>query len=207
LNLFGFIKDLTQGKKMLKYNTAIIAIILLCSGLLFAGSDITKVGHFGGSSYSIALTGNYTIVSRGETLVIVDVSDGDHPRELGSIDTGSAIYDIAVSGDYAYLANTKIGLTIIDISNKTKPTIVANIDTDSFAYGIDIDGDYVYVADYDDGLIIFDVKDKSKPKKIGQYNDHGPAMDVDVVGAYAYMANGREGLTIIYLDDKENPVR
>ena len=56
--------------------------------------------------------------------------------------------DVAVVGNYAYVADDYGGLKIIDISSKTNPTLVGSIAT-SDAFGVAVVGNYAYVADTD----------------------------------------------------------
>ena len=52
---------------------------------------------------------------------IVDVSDPSSPVFMGQYDTEYS-FDIAVSGDYAYVASIS-GLSIVDVSGPSSPVL------------------------------------------------------------------------------------
>ena len=56
---------------------------------------------------------------------------------------------MAVSGTYAYVADSSSGLQVIDITNPASPQIVGSVDTPGYAYGVAVSGTYAYVADGD----------------------------------------------------------
>lgn len=71
-------------------------------------------------------------------------------------------YDVAVSGNYAYVANSHGGLQIIDLTISSKivsnnPTLIGNYDTHRVSRGVAINGNYAYVADGNDGFHIIDI--------------------------------------------------
>jgi hypothetical protein len=61
---------------------------------------------------------------------------------------------VAVSGNYAYIADSFTGLRIIDISNPAAPGETGFFDTGDNARSVDVSGNYVYLADGADGLYI-----------------------------------------------------
>lgn len=61
-----------------------------------------------------------------EGLWVVDVSDEQNPTATGFVQTTNA-QAVAVSGNYAFVADEDSGLRIIDISNKSSPSIVQTI--------------------------------------------------------------------------------
>ena len=113
--------------------------------------------------------------------------------------------DIAVVGDYAYIADGDHGIQIIDITDKAAPEIVSSFDTPGFANGIFIDANYAYVADGNGGMAIIDITDKSNPVFTAELDTGGNAQKIFVSGSYAYLANGLDGIQIINLTDKTNP--
>jgi hypothetical protein len=83
-----------------------------------------------------------------------------HPFELtlaGSYDTPGYALGVAISGDYAYVADEASGLQVIDITDPTTPTLVGSYDTPVYACGVAISGDYAYVGDYTSGLQVIQV--------------------------------------------------
>jgi len=72
----------------------------------------------------------------------------DYLHIAGSCDTPGYAYGVAVSGDYAYVADHGYGLQVIDISTPGTPVILGSIDTPGYARGVAVSGGYAYVADY-----------------------------------------------------------
>ena len=63
-------------------------------------------------------------------------------------------YGVAVSGNYAYVADYTAGLQVIDVSNPANPQRVGGYDTSGDALGVAVSGNYAYVADGLWGLMI-----------------------------------------------------
>ncbi|OQY26741.1 MAG: hypothetical protein B6244_12690 [Candidatus Cloacimonetes bacterium 4572_55] len=125
-------------------------------------TDITAIGgEFGGIdtngySYSVKVHDNIAYLANGQKgLQVIDVSDKNNPILLASVDTRSAMVDLAVSddGNLVFAAITVDGLYIFDVSNPADPKIIQRYNTPN-ARAVDTDGDYVYVIDRYDGLII-----------------------------------------------------
>ncbi|TKJ41068.1 hypothetical protein CEE37_05220 [candidate division LCP-89 bacterium B3_LCP] len=112
--------------------------------------------------------------------------------------------DVAVSGDYAYVAST--GLRVIDISDPAHPVEVGYCLTPGFCYDVVVSGEYAYVANNYDGLRIIDVTNPSNPVETGFCDTPGRAHGVDVQGDYAYVSDYNWGMRIIDVSDPANPV-
>ena len=123
------------------------------------------------------------------------------PQLVGSYDTPGRAYGVAVSGNYAYVADYASGLLIINVSNVANPMLMGSYDTPGDAERVTLSGSYAYVADKGPGLQIIDIDNMSNPVLIGSY---AGAWDVAVSGNYAYIA-GFPGLKIIDVSNKANP--
>ncbi len=112
---------------------------------------------------------------------------------------------MAVSGNYAYVADADAGLQVIDVSNPANPQRVGGYDTSGYAYGVAVSGNYAYVADCDAGLQVIDVSNPANPQRVGGYDTSGYAYGVAVSGNYAYVADGDWGLMILGPRRRESP--
>ncbi len=65
-----------------------------------------------------------------------------------------AYLDVAVVGDYAYVADWYEGLRIIGVADLASPSEVGFYDTPGSAWGVAAAADYAYVADGNRGLVI-----------------------------------------------------
>jgi hypothetical protein len=51
---------------------------------------------------------------------------------------------VAVSGNYAYIANGYDGILVVNINDKAAPMFVGSYDTVGYAHGVAVSGDYAY---------------------------------------------------------------
>ncbi len=149
---------------------------------------------------------NWEIIDNSNS--IQSSSTWSAPRQIGSLATATAAYDIKVQGDLAYVASSTAGLRIINISDPANPREVGQIaHGGGSGHGVFVEGTLAYLADDDQGLQIIDVSDPSNPVERGVYNSgSGYAYDVYVDGSYAYLADYWDGLRILDITDPDHPV-
>ncbi|MCG8346165.1 MAG: hypothetical protein MI924_00110, partial [Chloroflexales bacterium] len=114
-------------------------------------------------------------------LQVLDVTDPAAPVVLGGFDfpVEAAIHDIAVHGEYAYLA-TETGLTVVDI---TDPAVLALIDTAATpepALNVAVMGNRVYVAAGDAGLFTFQHGAMIAGRVASRYGKTFPGVEIAV---------------------------
>ncbi len=101
------------------------------------------------------MQGNYVYLGVGPRLIILNVSNPAQPAFVGQTDVlPGTVRDVAVAGDYAYVADGGAGLRIVDVSHPAAPAEVGFYDTSGFAGGVAVAGNYIYVADQASGLYI-----------------------------------------------------
>jgi len=110
---------------------------------------------------------------------------------------------VAISGNYAYVADQESGLAIIDISDPTNPGAPIYRDTNGSAFEVAISGNYAYVADSGFGLAIINVSDPTNPGTPVYRDTDGHATGVAISGNYAYVADYSSSLAIIPLNLSE----
>ncbi|MFA6145923.1 MAG: DUF2341 domain-containing protein, partial [Patescibacteria group bacterium] len=163
----------------------------------------------------IYLSGNRIyIASHINGLQIIDVTDKSNPSKIAMVDTpqyvadtNNSAYQVAVSGNYAYVANGYTnGLVIIDVSEPFSPNSSASegLKTLSDSQGVYVSGNYAYMAEGYQGLYIYDITG-STPSYVGSYDTPGYARDVVVSGDYAYVADSDWGLQIINISIPSAP--
>jgi hypothetical protein len=131
-----------------------------------------------------------------------------NPTFKGSCDTLGSFDGVAVSGNYAYVADDwgdLSSLQIIDISSPSNPTFKGGYHGLDGVEGIAVSSNYVYVADGRGGLKIIDITNSANPTLKGSYGTSRAAHGVAVSGNYAYVANDSAGLQIIDISDPSNP--
>jgi hypothetical protein len=122
-----------------------------------------------------------------------------------TVDTPGLAYDVAVSGDHAFVADNSSGLQVIEISEPTNPTLAGSYDTPGFAYEVTVSGDHAFVADYGSGLQVIDISDPTNPTLTGNYDTPGLAYGVAVSGDHAFVADYISGLQVIDISDPTSP--
>ena len=118
---------------------------------------------------------------------------------------GGTSRNVAVSGNYAYVANSSDGLRIFDVSNPTNPVCVGHTTNHEYAQGIAISGNRVFLAT-DHGLHIYDISDPAQPVSANKKYAGEFAFGVAVAGNFAYLANQDAGFSICDVSDPANPV-
>ena len=124
-------------------------------------SNVTLIGRWAnGPCFAVGVAGSTAYIGNGGYFQILDITDLSNPILLSKIVLPSLVYDIAISGNYAYVANGDDGLRIIDVSDPAAPTEVGFFDTGSEAKGVYLNNDYAYVADGGDG--------RSEERRVGK---------------------------------------
>jgi len=111
------------------------------------------------------------------------------------------VMDIAVSGNYLFLACNESGLQILSLTTRE---IVGNYNTSGLTFGVSVQGNYAYLADWDNGLIVLDISDPTAPDFMGRLNTTGLAYKVAIQYQYAYVCDWDKGMAIVDISNKTN---
>ena len=118
----------------------------------------------------------------GSGLQAIRVADPVLPIVLAATLGPGLANDVAIAGDYAYLANHYFGLMVVDITDPTNPTSAGNQRTPDRGRGVAVAGDHAYVADTFSGLQVIDISDPTNPDSVGSYDTSGQALAVAIAG-------------------------
>ncbi len=156
----------------------------------------------------IDVAGSYAYVPGIVGLWIVDVSDPLHPVQAGSYDYDQAAEDVAVAGDYAYLAGGSEDLVALDVADPAHPVHVSGYDIPGGGLAVYISGTHAYLAGTL-GLWVLNVSNPSDPQEDG-YCEIPYAVGVQVAGHYAYVPTRNymtyeDGLTVVDIADPAAP--
>lgn len=183
-------------------------------------------GTVWGVASGVAVVSNLVYLATGsDGLRIYDVSTPTNPINVGYIPSGgwsvstgidvgpAATVGVAVSGNYAYLADGQFGLRIYDISNPSNPINVGNY-TNNYADGFNspnstavaISGNYAYLASWIDGLRIFDISNPSSPTNVAHIGITTEFVTVSGNNAYIGNNNSNVGLEIYDISNPINPI-
>jgi hypothetical protein len=170
------------------------------------GVILELVAQIYGATCAIGVQGYYAYIGVGNQLVVLDVSNPLNPTLIGQTDIlPDSVGDVAITGNYAFVANEHGGLRVIDVSNPANPIEVGFYDTPGYAHDVVLAGNYAYVADTWGGLRVIDISNPINPTEVGIY-DTPRALGVAVVGNYAYIADYEEGLRIVDVSTPANPI-
>lgn len=175
-----------------------------------------RIAHWkenvGAQTWAVALSGNRAYLAVSSGLHVLDVSDPTRPQRLAQYEPGAG-EDIAVSGNYAYVAGG--GLVVIDISDPANPRSVGT--ASGYYHRVAVSGSYAYMAGHEEcpggwcrgtGLQIIDVSDSTNPRKVGMQSGGFDPGGVATAGNYVYLlaVGGTEGLLqVIDVADPANP--
>ena len=178
-------------------------------GTAYASSDLTIVSFgaeagrvFAGQDGTATVSASIGAFAASSEVTVRSFS----PTALSFIRIPGFANDVAVEGDYAYVAAGARGLYVVSVASPEAPSIAGSVDTPGNANGVDVEGDYVYLADGGGDLRIVDVVDPSHPVIVGVAEAPGRALDVAVAGGRAYVAAGIAGLHIFDVSDPAAPV-
>jgi hypothetical protein len=101
-----------------------------------------------------------------EGVKCIDVENLLNPVFVGEYDLPGRAYDLALVGDFVYVANSLYGLQIINVSNPSNPFLVSYPTatyTPNSVYSITKHENILYCAGNNDGLFIADISDPTDP--------------------------------------------
>ncbi len=164
-----------------------------------------------GNSISLNLTNNNLHVATGfDGYAFFDVSEAANPQ-LISIYNEDILYarDVAVVGNYAYLANGTEGIKVLNIENPDNISLETEVSISSGSARkifTDVADNKIYVACSFGGVRIYDISTPSSPELIGSFNTAYSAQDIWVENGYAYVADYLDGMEVWDVSDPSNIV-
>jgi exo-beta-1,3-glucanase (GH17 family)/putative ubiquitin-RnfH superfamily antitoxin RatB of RatAB toxin-antitoxin module len=173
-----------------------------------SSSKIATKTYTSAATYTVTLTVTDTSGQKStDTLKVVVTSPSETEVDIklvSSYDTADLARRVAVSGNYAYVADNANGLVILDISNPTAPILVGRYDTTAHTKDVFVSGKYAYVADNINGLVILDVSNPTAPT-VASKSAAGYADGLCVSGNYAYITAEYAGLIIYDISNPSSP--
>jgi hypothetical protein len=136
----------------------------------------------------------------------VDVGDPDHPELQSAYGTLGEVYDVAVSGSFAYVSDgARSGVRVLDLeaspSEPPWPALRGKAEV-PWAGGYAISDGFAYVPAWQEGLYVLDVRDPDDLRVLQDVRDRiGPDLgvleQVSLVGDRAYVVASYYGLVIL----------
>ena len=174
------------------------------------GKKVSLVGSVGGSAFGVAVQGNYAYVGEGRSLLVLDISTPSSPSKVGKVVLPGVVMDVALFGQYAYVAALEGGLQVVKISNPAAPSICGfySPTNRAWAQAITIMGGLAYVADAYAGLEIFDLGNPVVPALLSSTNCGGGAavkVKASGNGVLAYVSTGGS-LCVLDVSQPSSPI-
>ncbi len=152
--------------------------------------ELAPMAQFGGAYKALAVQGNIAYVVIGPRLVVLNVSDLQHPILITETSPvfGGATW-IRLSGAFAYLDGGGYNINALNISDPARPVLSGRLDVVDDTYDAAISGNYAYLANSYSGLRIIDISDPGNLHEAGYFDTPGYALGVAISGTVAYVAD------------------
>jgi hypothetical protein len=147
----------------------------------------------------IALSDTFAYLTSDSDLYIISISDPRNPYELGQWHSFTWLYDVAASGDYAYIAGHDSDLIILNVADPQTPFVESVYEYWPFHGGaaVEIIGDLAYYLG--SGLTIVNVSNPQAPYEEGNVGLGGSPWSFAMLGNYAFVGSADVELMTGYL--------
>ncbi|MFC2172855.1 LVIVD repeat-containing protein, partial [Acidobacteriota bacterium] len=163
-----------------------------------------------GPVMAVAMEGNMVYYGNGAAVIILDISTPSTPQILSEIAMPDAVQDLALSGNYLYVAADSAGLRIVDVSDPVNPVETGHADVPDGALHVAVSGSFAYAAQWGDFRCI-DVSNPQSPQEVSFWEYMGLVIsDIEAMNSFVYLTewaghDGYQGLIVIDLSDPLNP--
>ena len=140
-------------------------------------------------------------------LMILDISDSNHPYVIGSYRTPEICYSLEVKDDYVLLACNNAGLFIVNVSNPNNPYYVSSFEFQAPsipALKIEVQDNYAFISGFFNvpNLYILNIENIFNPVVVA-YDDSDYYRNFTVLGNYIYALN--YDLFVVDISEITNP--
>jgi hypothetical protein len=153
---------------------------------------------FPANANDLRIVGNtmYMVTSTG--LLTIDVTNPLAPKLLGSFSTSDVAWDVAVSGNLAYIAAGSAGIQIVNVSNPASPVFVGSLAIPGgIAKGIAVKGNLAVIAASTAGVVIANIANPAAPQILGSTPTPGDARKVAVKDTAAFIADYPASMQVV----------
>ncbi len=142
------------------------------------------------------LTAEHLYLNLSDEFRVFDMTTPEQPIDQSSFGNPSFGWDVAVSGDHAFVAAGKAGLRVLDLSSMSSIEEVAFLDTPGSARAVEISGEFAFVADYSAGVRVIDISSPLFPVEVGYLNIDLEAKDITIFENWAVVTTPQVGAVI-----------
>lgn len=112
--------------------------------------------------------------------------------------------DVAIQGNFAYLANYSSGLCVVDISDPTAPVAIGDLDFSKTVDLLSVSGNYACLKAVGFGFIMVDISDPDSLVELSCCPVTG-IQHVVLLGQYLYVSSFYNGLYIFDVSEPSSP--
>lgn len=137
---------------------------------------------------------------------VVELNHSANVNIIGHYDTPGWANDVAIIGNYAYVADGPNGLMIIDISDSLLPDYVNQVALPGNSTCLATSSQYLYVGDREDTLRILSLANPTNPIQVGKLALSDDVLGLFLVSNILYVCARSQGLVIVDVQTPTNPV-
>ena len=159
-----------------------------------------------GPSYDVTVENSIAYFGDGVVMNVMDFSIPTAPVMRDRVVLEGEIWDIAVVGNYAYVAAESGGFRIVNVTDTNNAFEVAKVSMDGVPLDVAVSGNFAYVAAWGAGLCVIDVSDPLNPFEVGHYTQPD-IRGVAVSSSHAYTIGGFDGLHALDISNPAVPTQ
>lgn len=188
---------------MIKKIAIIIAILTIAA---FAETPLEYIGTQLWSNFEFMnIDGDYLYAGFPYGVGVFDVSDSLNCHLVSTYYLGENVSDIAISGNYLYVAAHNRGIVVLDKSDPENLTFVGETEVMDEIVTIEVQGDYAFCGGKLSGFHVIDISTPTSPNRVAFATMYGGMCDIKVEGDYVYIFRGLGGLRIADISDPTTP--
>ncbi len=144
-------------------------------------------------------------ISSHQQLVTLELDADGTLHQTGSAAVAETVRDIAVDGNFAYLAVGDAGIVVFQLAAAEGLKIVARYRSGGSANGLVINNAILYIADGANGLSIVDISDPTTLRQLGSHNKLGSTSRVRMDAMGLLLLNSDYQLHLVDASDAWQP--
>lgn len=156
----------------------------------FAPAERDRISGLGNPWEPHLLGDRLYVADNTSGIVVIDLSDPDHPSLIGAVEAAGGVQDIAFSGDGTtlYAAVGGAGVEAFTLDDPDEPISMGLVNVNYSVISVAVDGDRLWAADQQD-LVAFDITIPASPVLINTEQTEQWAMHVAAASDRAYVAD------------------
>ncbi len=181
--------------------------IALFSQTYLAGPNITSIKLKGDIAY-VTQAAAYFAEGAGGWVSIIDIKNKESPKVLKTLKFSNSIFNVAVHGNYLYIADTNFShsknrkLLIYDISIPSKPKLVSTTKLKHYSRAIAYLDGLLFLSTFNKDITVFNVKNIKEPKQVTyNFSLHSRVQNIKTYGDKLIFAQDKNIVSIFKINN------